>query len=132
MATPSDKITIAVTFSKCEHVNQMKKIVSYPSNVTIKNIFESFHPPIGDSFISSAKGTTEIGSSENTKCDSFDIDLNLQLSDVHSLGVKSITFFCKVDDISYNERPRPELKNAFQMMMGQQKERSLPKKKTSR
>ncbi|XP_070180824.1 uncharacterized protein [Littorina saxatilis] len=118
----------AIVFQKCDHLEQTKLISRYPTSTTLHYIYEDIHSDLLKGYEVQCLGSESL-SGEN----GFELDWGLSLGELKSFNIKSLHFKCSqiVDaDVEATEMPSvSQPANAFQVLMGSAKARSLPKPK---
>ena len=75
MADANVKFAVAVTVEKCLQGPEQKRIASFPSHFTLKDIFENLHATKNEETLISVKGTISISAAAAA----YELDLSLSV-----------------------------------------------------
>ena len=97
MADATVKFAVAVTVEKCLHGLEQKQIASFPSQFTLKDIFENLHRTKNEETLISVKGTNSISAAAAA----YELDLSLSVQNIHKLGVIKQWLLLIISDSSW-------------------------------
>ena len=87
MAEAAVNFALAVTVQNCHHGPAKKRIASFPSYFSLKDIFENVHTSNNEACHITVKGANSI-SAAATDTSAYELDLSLSVQNIHDLGVK--------------------------------------------
>lgn len=131
MACSSTTVVIAISFDKCDHLREAKRIiVSVPGECSLKELFEKHHSAVTPAEDYILKTFTSLGVAGDFEVDNQSMTID-DLTRVFS-EIKCLRFCCSKVAAAFSNDDGKDQRDAFKVLMAGGRARAFVPKKSSR